>query len=277
MIVNGQSQKFLNLADRAIQYGDGCFTTISVVNGNAELWAQHLQRLKNACERLYISFKAWQNLQEDVEELVKNKTDAVLKIIISRGEGGRGYGIKNVGLSNYILTIHDKPDHFKQWQQVGIRLTISPITLAKQPLLAGIKHLNRLEQVLIKQSLEQTDYVDAVVCDTDDMLIETSVGNLFWRQGPVWYTPELIYAGVEGVMRNHVMDNICINGTLGTTVQEVRTTIGSLIEADEAFVCNSLMEVVPVTLLDDRNGQCLGNFQIEQIRHIQQDLGITNV
>ena len=277
MIVNGQSQTFLNLADRAIQYGDGCFTTISVINGKAELWAQHLQRLKSSCERLHIKFTNWQNLQTDVERLISDKNDTVLKIIISRGEGGRGYGIQNVGSPSYILTLHGKLGHFKKWQQVGISLTLSPITLAKQPLLAGIKHLNRLEQVLIKQSLEQTDYVDAVVCDTDKMLVETSIGNLFWRQGLVWYTPELIYAGVEGVMRNHVMDEVRANSHLKMTVQEVRTTVCSLTEADEVFVCNSLMKVVPVTRIDNNNGHSLGSYHIEQVRHIQQSLGIACV
>ncbi|MFT4941366.1 MAG: 4-amino-4-deoxychorismate lyase [Paraglaciecola sp.] len=273
MIVNGQSQTFLNLADRAVQYGDGCFTTISVTDGKAELWAQHLQRLKTSCERLHISFTEWQNLQTGVETLILDKTDAVLKIIISRGEGGRGYGTLNVSSPNYILSLHDKPDHFKQWQQVGISLTLSPIALAKQPILAGIKHLNRLEQVLIKQSLEQTTYVDAVVCDTDKMLIETSMGNLFWRQGSVWYTPELDCSGVEGVMRNHIMEMIQVNRHWKMTVQEVRSTIRNLTEADEVFVCNSLMKVVPVTHIDN-NGDALANYKIEQVRHIQQNLGL---
>jgi 4-amino-4-deoxychorismate lyase len=277
MIVNGQSQTILSLADRAIQYGDGCFTTISVINGNAELWAQHLQRLKSSCERLHIKFAHWQNLQTDVERLISDKNDTVLKIIISRGEGGRGYGTQNVSSPNYILTLHDKPNHFEKWQQVGICLTLSPITLGKQPLLAGIKHLNRLEQVLIKQSLEQTNYVDAVVCDTDKMLVETSIGNLFWLQGQVWYTPELIHSGVEGVMRNHVMAKIRENSHLKVTVQEVRTTIRSLADADEVFVCNSLMKVVPVTRIDNDNGHSLGSYKIEHVRHIQQNLGVACV
>lgn len=273
MIVNGQSQTFLKLSDRSIHYGDGCFTTISVTNGQAELWDKHLHRLKNACERLYIPFTAWQRLQIDVESLIVDKPNAVLKIIISRGEGGRGYGTQNVSSPNCIISLHDKPNHYDTWRQEGISVTVSPITLGKQSLLAGIKHLNRLEQVLIKQSLQQTDYVDALVCDTDNMLVETSIGNLFWRQGPVWYTPELIYAGVEGVMRNHVIDKIREFSQLKEPIQEVRATIHSLTKADEAFVCNSLLKVVPITSVTNNSGQAIVNFQIEQIRHIQQSLG----
>jgi 4-amino-4-deoxychorismate lyase len=243
MIVSGQPQTQLNIADRAVQYGDGCFTTIALRAGRAELWGEHLARLKIACERLHIEFTAWNELLAHVKTLIMGQTEAVLKIIISRGEGGRGYGVAGVGQASYILSLHAMPQHYKQWQAEGIDLGLSPIQLAKQPLLAGIKHLNRLEQVFIKYELEQSPYLDAVVCDTEQVMVESSAANLFWRQGPLWYTPQLISCGVEGVMRNLLID---IFQQHSVSVQRVSAKISSLQQADDVFICNSLMGIVPI-------------------------------
>lgn len=243
MIVSGQPQTQLNIADRALQYGDGCFTTVAVRRGRAELWPEHLTRLKLSCERLHIVFSAWNELHADVKALIRDQTESVLKIIISRGEGGRGYSVAGVGQPSYVLSLHAMPQHYQQWQIQGIDLGLSPIKLARQPLLAGIKHLNRLEQVLVKYELEKSSYLDAVVCDTDNMMVETSAANLFWRQGGLWYTPELINSGVEGLMRNLVMD---IFRQKSVPIQAVSAKVSSLQQAEEVFICNSLMGVVPI-------------------------------
>jgi len=271
MIVNGQPQTQLNIADRALQYGDGCFTTIAVRRGRAELWTEHLSRLKLSCARLHIDFCAWNELQEDVETLIREQTEVVLKIIISRGEGGRGYGVAGVGQPSYILSLHAMPQHYQQWQTQGIDLGLSPIKLARQPLLAGIKHLNRLEQVLIKYELEQSGYVDAVVCDTDNMMVETSAANLFWRQGPLWYTPELLNSGVEGLMRNLIIDIFKQHAVI---IQTVAAKVSSLQQAEQVFICNSLMGVVPIksfSPIDTSQKTCFSSDQVSWLQALVND------
>jgi 4-amino-4-deoxychorismate lyase len=146
-------------------------------------------------------------------------------------------------------------------------LTISPISLACQPLLAGIKHLNRLEQVLIKQALIQTGYDDAVVSDTKQHIIETSVGNLFWYKDDVWYTPDLSESGVDGVMRNQVLDVMHQNGI---KCQVVKHNVSVLFSAQQLFVCNSLMMLVPVVSLFDPIDQQSKNYSVNQTQDIQQ-------
>jgi 4-amino-4-deoxychorismate lyase len=266
MIVSGHPQTQLNIADRAVQYGDGCFTTLAVRHGRAELWNDHLTRLKLSCQRLHIVFSAWNELQAHVKTLISDQAEVVLKIIISRGEGGRGYGAAGVGQPSYILNLHPMPQHYQQWRAEGIDLGLSPIKLARQPLLAGIKHLNRLEQVLIKYELEKSGYLDAVVCDTEHMMVETSAANLFWRQGALWYTPELVNSGVEGLMRNLVMD---IFQQKSVPIQTVSARISSLQQADAVFICNSLMGVVPIksfTPIETSEKKC---FAFEQISWLQ--------
>jgi 4-amino-4-deoxychorismate lyase len=269
MIVNGQSQTKLNISDRALHYGDGCFTTIAVHHGRAELWPQHFARLKRACERLYIDFTAWDELEAEVNKLICEQHQLVLKIIISRGEGGRGYGVEGVGQASYILSLHSMPQHYQLWQEQGIELGLSPIKLAKQPLLAGIKHLNRLEQVLIKREVEQSVYLDAIVCDTDNMMIETSAGNLFWFRNNHWHTPSLIKSGVEGVMRNLVLEVLKQNSE---PAHEILTTIDSLQQADEVFICNSLMRIVPIRSFHSFDDSKQVNFKSSRINSLQEQL-----
>lgn len=266
MIVNGQAQQHLAIADRAVQYGDGCFTTIAFSNGCLEFLAAHIQRLKLACSRLYIPFDGWQELQSSIIESLKDTDDCVVKVIITRGQGGRGYCPNGANSATFILSHHPYPEHYLQWQKEGIRLTLSPVQLARQPLLAGIKHLNRLEQVLIKQALLSSNFDDAVVCDTERKIIEVSAGNLFWYKNNTWYTPDLSNAGVEGVMRNQILD-VFNNKKLDH--QQVSSYLDELIDAEEVFVCNSLMAIVPVASIFNPSNRRTVTYKCQQIKYLQ--------
>jgi 4-amino-4-deoxychorismate lyase len=267
MIVNGQKQLHIEIADRALQYGDGCFTTIAFRNGRLELFNAHINRLKLACKTLYIDFDKWSELESCIVDSLKAIDDCVVKVIITRGVGGRGYSPEGAANPSFIITHHTIPDHYTLWQTKGIKLTISPITLACQPLFAGIKHLNRLEQVLVKKDLSQTGYEDAVVCDTQQKIIETSVGNLFWFKGSTWYTSDLSESGVEGVMRNLIL-NIMLEKGLECKV--VKQDVSVLFSAQQLFVCNSLMMLVPVVSLFNPANQQSREYFVEQTKHIQR-------
>jgi 4-amino-4-deoxychorismate lyase len=251
MIVNGQHTDQINIADRAAQYGDGCFTTMAVHQGEIDHWSAHLTRLQNSCDRLYIAFERWDELTQQVFDIAHNQQNGVIKVIISRGVGGRGYGIAGTDNPSYIITRHDIPAHYSLWQDKGIELNVSSVTLAKQPLLAGLKHLNRLEQVLVKRELEQDAFHDCIVMDTDNQIVETSAGNLFWYIDNAWFTPSLSFSGVEGVMRNHIID---LFKAKGSQIHECRNALDILQEASEVFVCNSLMGVVPVNAIEFNDG-----------------------
>lgn len=245
MIVNGRYQSDISIADRALQYGDGCFTTIAFRNGCLEFYADHIQRLQQACQKLYLDFTEWDELTHYLAKSVSElNQDCVVKVLISRGEGGRGYSPAGCKTPVYIITHHAMPNQYENWQHHGIELYISSITLARQPLLAGIKHLNRLEQVLIKNEISRTKFDDALVCDIDGKIIETSVGNLFWKKDNQWYTPNLSHSGVAGVIRNQLLK---LFGKNGIEVHVVQQDLNELNCVEEMFICNSLMKIVPVT------------------------------
>ena len=275
MIVNGQQQQQIAIADRALQYGDGCFTTMAFRNDYLELFDAHIERLKLACKTLFINFEKWADLERCIFDSLQASVDCVIKVIITRGEGGRGYNPEGAVSPSFIITQHIIPSHYTGWQIKGVNLTISPIMLAYQPLLAGIKHLNRLEQVLVKQALAQTSYDDVVVCDYQQKIIETSVGNLFWYKDNVWHTSDLSECGVEGVMRNQVMAVMQKNGL---ECQVVKQDVSVLFSAQELFVCNSLMLLVPVvSLFNSINQQSTFyiSVQTKQLQHdVQQAINI---
>jgi 4-amino-4-deoxychorismate lyase len=269
MIVNGQQLQHIAIADRALQYGDGCFTTMAFRNARLEFFGNHIDRLKLACKTLHIDFDKWVELECCVFNVLKTSDDCVVKVMITRGVGGRGYSPEGAENPNFIISLHTIPSHYLFWQIEGIKLTTSSITLACQPLLAGIKHLNRLEQVLVKQALSKTGYDDAIVCDTNHKVIETSAGNLFWCKDNVWYSPDLSDSGVEGVMRNRVLTVMHENGL---ECQIVKQAVSVLFSAQEMFVCNSLMMLVPVVSLFNPMTQQHKNFMVEETKKLQHDI-----
>ncbi|EOY5091838.1 TPA: aminodeoxychorismate lyase [Citrobacter amalonaticus] len=242
-LINGREQESLPASDRAIQFGDGCFTTACILDGTVSLLAAHLRRLQAACATLLIAFDDWDVLEREMTVLAAGHPRAVLKVIISRGSGGRGYSGAQCRDSTRILSVSAYPQHYDCWREQGITLALSPVRLGRNPLLAGIKHLNRLEQVLIRSHLEQTDAEEALVLDSEGWVTECCAANLFWRKDNVVYTPRLDQAGVNGIMRQ-----FCIRKLAQSSFQVVETHAREAVlqHADEMVVCNALMPIVPV-------------------------------
>lgn len=245
--VNGEARSALAVGDRAVQFGDGCFTTARIRAGNVELFNAHQQRLKQGCERLLITGVDWHALSQEMKQAARDHDEGVLKVIISRGVGGRGYSALDCGEPTRIMIISPYPQHYQQLKQSGARLAVSPVRLGKNPLLAGIKHLNRLEQVLIRTQLDLTEADEALVLDTDGMLVECCAANFFWRIDNQVFTPDLSTSGVNGVQRQKVMQRA---SELGFSVSEVRAGIDVMATAEEVLITNALMPVIPVSQIE---------------------------
>lgn len=242
-LINGKPQSELPADDRATQFGDGCFTTARVVDGKIHFLSAHVQRLRDACQRLMIPFMEWSVLEQEMLSCASGHTQAVLKVLLSRGSGGRGYSGSACANPTRILSVSGWPAHYAHWRDKGISLTLSPVRLGRNPLLAGIKHLNRLEQVLIRAHLEHTDADDALVLDSDGWLTECCAANIFWRKDSDVFTPRVDQAGVNGVMRQHCIQLLTESPF---TLHEVNAPESALAEADEVLICNALMPVIPV-------------------------------
>ncbi|MCW8108701.1 aminodeoxychorismate lyase [Alteromonas ponticola] len=235
--------------DRAANYGDGIFTTMLVENGAVALFERHVSRLLSDSSKLRLNVNE-DELRRAIANEVSTCESGVLKLLISSGEGGRGYLRGNSTSPGFHFSKHTLPASYSKWQQQGVNLGVSDIHLASQPLLAGSKHLNRLEQVMIKQSLAQTNFDDVIVCDYDGHVIEASAANLFWCINDMWFTPSVTRAGVAGVMRSFMLDYLTHQGN---HIVICASAVKELANADTIFMCNSLMKLVPVRTLEWEN------------------------
>ncbi len=246
--LNGQLADQISVLDRGLGYGDGLFETIRIQDGRPELLDAHLTRLKKGLSALYFPAITLDAVKTDLSKLTL-EGDAVLKLMITRGQGQRGYVLPEPAEPSRVMIISPRTeDRLKMTQ--GIKARFCDYRLAINPALAGIKHLNRLEQVLARAEWHDPDISEGIVSDTDDCITEGTMSNLFWADdaGRV-FTPELARCGVAGVMRDFLIH--CL-AELGIECQQGYYTRESLLNASEIFVCNSLIHIWPVCELNSQ-------------------------
>lgn len=239
MPVNGSDQNHIAIDDRGLSYGDGVFETIRLHQYSPVLLPQHLARLHLGLERLGIALDH-DVLNQEIDALGAQFPDTgVLKIIVTRGTGGRGYQPANNADTTRILSLHPLPD-YGDAPDCGVDVQVCNQRLALQPALAGIKHLNRLEQVLAAQELREATAMEGIMMDMDSNVVEGTRSNIFWAEQDSLYTPDLSQCGVEGIMRNYLIGNLAQAKVCESSPVE------RLCNADEIFLCNSVFGVWPV-------------------------------
>ncbi|MDH5572306.1 MAG: aminodeoxychorismate lyase [Gammaproteobacteria bacterium] len=243
ILINGQAESAIAVTDRGLQYGDGLFETIAVINGQCPLWDRHIRRLKQGCDRLSLTCPDEYLLLEEATKLVSNNRQAVLKIIITRGTGERGYAYPLKSHTTRIMMCSAWPEFPVENTQTGIKVHLCATRLAQQPLLAGIKHLNRLEQVLARNEWQDKTIAEGILLDQDDNVIEGTVSNLFLVNNGRLQTPDLSLSGVAGVMRDLILEQASGLG-IKTEIRKIR--LEDVHRADEVFVCNSVIGIWPV-------------------------------
>lgn len=255
--VNGVQQTHIAVADRAVQYGDGLFETIRIGQGRPVHLARHLARLSAGCRRLGILSVPWDTLRREITDLAVQHNSAVLKVIVSRGSGARGYRAETGQPATRILSLSSLPQWPADIINTGVRVTICNTRLAHQPALAGIKHLNRLEQILARGEWDDPGISEGLMLDCDDHVVEGTMSNLFLVRGDGLLTPGLSQCGVAGVMRSVILDCAAQHGI----PYEIRAlTLEDIRSADEVFVCNSLIGIWPVTVVDGTGNFGIGEF-----------------
>lgn len=271
ILINGQAEDRINVMDRGVQYGDGVFETIAYREGVAEFFTAHLQRLLLGCRRLKIDFPEAQLalLTSEFHQLcAAQHDDVVIKIIITRGQGGRGYRYASDMQATRIISAHPMPHYSVQLQQ-GINVRLCQHTLPHNPILAGIKHLNRLDQILARNEWQDDFISEGLMRDQQEKFIEGTMSNLFIVKHNQLYTPSLENAGIAGIMRLTVMQ---LAAQLNVKVSETTLTASMLQQADELFLCNSLAGIWPVTFLIDWQQHWSKGPITERLQHALQRL-----
>lgn len=244
--VNGQRSDNISVYDRAFQYGDGLFETIAVVKGKPALLDLHLQRLRSGLSRLAFPEFPMQPLADDIQDKCQRFDLAVLKLVVTRGESWRGYLPPATPNINVLQAFSEK--HNIDSIVPAIALCFCNTQLGINPLLAGIKHLNRLEQVLAKKESHERGYEDGLVADIDGNIIEATSANLFLWKDTKLITPDLQRCGINGIVRQLVFN---IAEKMGIPVVICNISKADCKNADALFLCNSLNGIIPVNKLED--------------------------
>ena len=257
-LVNGVQQNSIGIENRGLAYGDGLFTTAKIINGQVQYLSLHVQRLLLGCEKLALIAPNKIELFEQLRQVAKPYDLAVLKVIITASSGGRGYARSENPVNNLIIMVHDYPKHYDELAIEGITLGNSKQQIGINPMLNGLKHLNRLEQVLLRQELSHTKVDDLVVTNINDEVIEATSANLFfWLDGKLC-TPDITSSGVNGIMRQIIMQKHSDTITKKVTFTE-------LSNASAMFICNCVMGVMPVK---NYNGRPLSITLRKRIRNV---------
>ena len=252
-LINGVPGYRVSVFDRALNYGDGLFETIRIVDSQPVLAPLHWQRLDAGLERLQIPLAsgavALQQQQLLDMAAAAGHRDGIIKIIVSRGEGGRGFAPLPAAKPNIWVRWYSLPDYPPSLYQQGVELQLCHTRLPHRPGLAGLKHLNCLDYVLAFGELAAGSGRQGLLLDESGHLVEVTSANLFLVQDGCLRTPLLHRCGVAGTMRRWIMETLAPR--LKLTVEEQDLPLQALKGAEEIFICNSVFGVMPVRRMAD--------------------------
>jgi 4-amino-4-deoxychorismate lyase len=238
ILVNGVAADNVAATDRGLAYGDGVFRTLVLRQGRARQWARHYRKLAHDCAALAIACPPEALLAGEVAQLARHSPDAVVKIIVTRGSGARGYAPPQPSTLTRIVMDSPVPGYPEEFVRAGVAVHVCQMRLSSQPRLAGVKHLNRLENVLARAEWNDPAVPEGILLDAEEHVVGGTMTNLFIVEDGGLVTPPLLLCGVAGVTRERIMQGA---GRLGMACREEPVTLPRLLGAQEALLVNSVI------------------------------------
>ncbi|RMG58515.1 MAG: aminodeoxychorismate lyase [Gammaproteobacteria bacterium] len=236
--IDGSPGDCVPVDDRGLSYADGLFETLRVDDGTPCLWARHKARLRHGCRVLGIPMPEEGVLDEEAREYARRLGSGVLRLMLTRGSGGRGYSPPESVRPRRIWSIHPLPQWPASWLQRGVEVGLCRTRLSAQPLLAGLKHMARLEQVMARQELG-TGLAEGLMMDGQGRVIEGTMSNLFVHFDGRWWTPRIDHSGVAGVVRSLLLETGMPDGSPVAELETLR--IDTLFAAEAMLLTNSVI------------------------------------
>jgi len=254
VLVDGVAGGALSAFDRGLHFGDGVFETIACLNSRPRLLALHLERLAAGCRVLAFPAPAAELLREEVERLAGEQERAIVKLIVTRGAAAvRGYAVSGREQATRVAIRYPWPVEDAVLQQQGVSVRLAAMRLGENPALAGLKHCNRLEQILARNEPEGAAAAEALMLSRSGKLICGTMTNVFLvdgsQQTPHLRTPAIDLCGVAGVMRRVVLREAARAGIAAT---ECDLWPADLAAASEIFLTNARVGIWPVGRVQDR-------------------------
>ena len=250
ILVNGVAATSIPADDRGLAYGDGVFRTLLAVNGQPLHWARHYAKLAADCARLGIVCPAEPVLLAEACAVSHGQPQAAVKIIVTRGSGPRGYAPTEPAAPLRVVMASPLAAHDQPTMALGIHAHLCQIRLSLQPTLAGVKHLNRLENVLARGEWRNAEIREGLMLDPEGSAIGGTMSNLFIVENNALATPDLSRCGVAGVTRQRVIDWAQRVG-VPCTIENL--PLQRVLAADEVFFVNSLIGVWFVIRMDENH------------------------
>ena len=252
ILVNGKASEHISAADRGLHYGDGVFETLVYKDGKIRALKAHLIRLEEGATQLKIPMPDIDVLTDELQQVASAESetqsgDAVLKIILTRGAGGRGYRPSVQPQPTRIISRHALATYPKRAEE-GVAVRICAQRLVDNPTLAGMKHLNRLEQVLARMEWDDDEITEGLMCNAHGDIVEGTSSNVFIVESGVLITPPVDRCGVAGIVRAELFE---IAHAAGIPCHQRYISPAEFAAADEAFICNSVNGIWPVRQLED--------------------------
>jgi 4-amino-4-deoxychorismate lyase len=241
MRVNGRTAAEVSVLERGLHYGDGLFETIACIGGVPRFLTRHLERLTGGCERLGLGGIDVPALAEEVRALARDGGRAIVKVLVTRGPAlARGYGVSGREVPTRILLRYAWPAEEGASGQPGVRVRIAAMRLGENPVLAGLKHCNRLEQVLARREWNDPAIGEALMFSSSGALVSGTMSNVFLVRDSTLFTPRLDLCGVAGIMRAVVLEEA---RAAGIACAECRLGAEELPRAREVFLTNALFGI----------------------------------
>jgi 4-amino-4-deoxychorismate lyase len=265
-LIDGIETDRVAVTDRGLQYGDGLFETLAVRHGGLCLWRKHFARLSRGAERLGIACPSQNLLLRECGQLIAGESAGVLKIVLTRGSGGRGYRLPEPSHPTRICSLHPWPEYPVSWREKGVSVISCRTPLGNNPILAGIKHLNRLEQVVGRSEWRDPQIAEGLMCDGRGRVIGGTMSNLFLMVKGRLSTPRLDRCGIEGTVRDLVLR---MAPSFGIEVAQTDIRHADLVAADGLFLTNALIGVWPVRRLGTQD-MSLDRLPVELIAAVRE-------
>jgi len=262
ILVNGCRDTCIDVRDRGFTLGDGLFETITVRAGRPRFWSAHMDRLAEGAQRLGLAPPPAQRLAHEAAGLVGGD-DGTLRITWTRGAAARGYAVRGEPTPSRVLTFHaGRPSPRTR----PMRLRWCATRLALQPALAGLKHLNRLEQVLARAEWTDPAIDEGIVQAQDGRVVECVAANLFLVRGRGLSTPDLADCGVAGVVRRQVLA-LAEEMNLDPRVRRIQRD--EVLDAEEIFVTNATLGIAAVGQVGEKRFGAPGPVTVELARALE--------
>jgi 4-amino-4-deoxychorismate lyase len=247
ILVNGAAAAEVSALDRGLAYGDGVFRTLPARRGVPMHWQRHLAKLAHDCAALGLAVPDANLLAADIKTACGGTAYAAVKIIITRGPSRRGYRYRVDAAPTRVVIADTGVEPADRARLDGVRVRLCATRLAHQPALAGVKHLNRLENVLARAEWDDADVAEGLMCDVDGNVVAGTMTNVFMVSKGLLATPRLDLCGVAGVTRERVLEAAT---SLDVPCAVMTCTLKDVLRAEEVFVVNSLAGIWPVRELE---------------------------